>query len=189
MSMTDKEVRQWYDAHGMEYDAEDWGPKGDNGESLGKQSSERARVGREYVSPYDPHSLYELEHDEGGVVRLLWEQREDHAVLEAVEEFFAPHMAVMPGAKRRVLEEYLLGRRSQTDMAGELGVSQQAVSKQLRSAVRWVVRDIADDQRFHAEVAGDMETASTTDDAALAWTAFNTFWVRKFGTPWPLRGE
>jgi hypothetical protein len=180
-----KEVKQWYDAHGIEYLPEDWGERDDTGESIGKQSSIAQRVGRDKVPAFDPEVLNELEGDEGGVVTLLWEQREDHAVLAALEDFFAPYLSWMPSPKRRVLVEYLLGRRSQEDIAVELGVSQQAVSKQLRAAVRWVVREIA--RGVRADAPAVYVNGDSTDDE-LAWETFNDYWLERFGTPWPLRG-
>jgi hypothetical protein len=57
-------------------------------------------------------------------------------------------------------------------------VTQQAVSKQIRAAVRWAVKAIAD----------DTPGAGLYDDEELAWVAFNEYWEGRFGTPWPLRG-
>lgn len=178
--MTDKDIRQWYDAHGIEFKGEDWGPRGETGESSGRQNADPDRVGRDYVVSLDPAELYA--HDDGslGDIMLLWEQREDHEVLEAIEEFFAPYMSLMPFSKRRVLDEYLLARRTQADLAAEAGVSQQAVSKQLASAVRWLTRTIATDYP---------DRIAITDVAAqvYAWAVFNEFWLDRFGTPWPLK--
>lgn len=173
-----KEVRQWYDAHGIEFKDEDWGPRSETGESAGRQQADPDRVGREYVVSLDPADLYA--HDDGslGNIMLLWEQREDHEVLDAVEEFFAPYMSLMPFTKRRVLDEYLLARRTQADLAAEAGVSQQAVSKQLASSVRWLTRVIANDSGL---------SGSDREDSERAWFVFNEFWLDRFGTPWPLK--
>lgn len=188
--MTDKEVRQWYDAHGIEYLPEDWGDRDESGESAGKQSGRPERVGREPVVAYDPESLAQLEGKKqttrGGlgpdILTLLWEQREDHVVLAALEEFFTPYLSWMPAAKRRVLDEYLLGRRTQEDIAGELGVDQSTVSRHLRAAVRWVVRELGRDIRQ------DLPDDTDVSDDELAWDVFNLYWIRRFGTPWPLKG-
>jgi RNA polymerase sigma factor (sigma-70 family) len=182
--MNEKEIRQWYEANGLEYLPEDWGDRADNGESLGYQPLERDRIGHERVSiGFDEKKLEALE--EFGQVMLLWEQREDHEVLEAIEEFFTPYLASMPQAKRRVIDDYMYGRRTQQQIATALGVSQQAVSKQLAAALRWVIARIASDERLKFD---DDEDSSLIQDEELAWVAFNAFWERRFGTPWPLRG-
>jgi hypothetical protein len=176
MNATEKEVRQWYDAHGMEYLPEDWDRRDAVGESAGAQHADRDRVGREWVHTLDPEVMYDMETDEGGRIMLLWSQREDHEVLAAVEEFFTPYIALMPAAKRRVLDEYLLGHRSQEDIARELGVDQSTVSRRLWASARWLTRLVAQDTND-----------STATDEQRAWAVFNEFWLDRFGVDWPLR--
>jgi len=177
--VSDNGVREWYEAHGMEYLPGDWDERSETGESASYQRQEKQRVGDAAVrGGFDDRTLEQLE--SRGEVMLLWSQREDHEVLAALEEFFAPYMSSMPAAKRRVLEEYLMDRKSQSEIAAERSpeVTQQAISKQLRAAVQWVVKAIAD----------STPGAGLYDDEELAWEAFNAFWERRFGTPWPLRG-
>jgi hypothetical protein len=179
------DIRQWYEAHGMEYVAEDWGSRSDTGESTGRAPDVRERPHSGRVASYDGKAFEQME--DLGLVGFLWTQREDHDTLDALEEFFTPYLATMPHAKRRLIDGYIYNRRSQARLAETLGVSQQAVSKRLAAALRWLVKTIADEQRFLAEVAGDYETMSAEDEE-LAWHSFNTFWEGRFGTPWPLRG-
>jgi hypothetical protein len=176
--MNEAEVRQWYEANGMEYLPGDWDERSDTGESASYQPQSSERHHMKMAEMPDQDRLAEME-DEGKVM-LLWEQREDHEVLEALEEFFAPYMSSMPHAKRRVLEEFMMDRKSQSEIAGDRNpeVTQQAVSKQIRAAVRWAVKAIAD----------DTPGAGLYDDEELAWVAFNEYWEGRFGTPWPLRG-
>jgi len=177
--MSDNGIREWYEAHGMEYLPGDWDERSDTGESASVQQVRSDRFGQGHVyGGLDEAKLAFLEDE--GLVMLLWEQREDHEVLAALEEFFSPYMSAMPHSKRRVLEQYLMDRKTQSEIAAERdpAISQPAVSKQIRQAVQWVVKAIAD----------STPGAGLYDDEELAWEAFNAFWERRFGTPWPLRG-
>jgi hypothetical protein len=173
------DIRAWYEAHGMEYLPGDWDERSDTGESASYQRQEKDRIGGKAVrGGFDDAALEQAEED--GKVMLLWEQREDHEVLAALEEFFSPYMSAMPHAKRRVLEEYLMDRKTFEDIAGDRDptITKQAVHQQVKRAVAWVIKAIAD----------STPGAGLYDDEELAWVAFNEFWERRFGTPWPLRG-
>lgn len=179
MPANETELRQWYETHGMEYLPGDWDERFESGESASHQRVPQQNVGRRHVTIGADEARLAYYEDKG-LVMLLWEQREDHVVLEALEEFFAPYMSAMPHSRRRVLEEYLMDRRTLAEIADgrEPEVSKQAIHQQIRRAVSWMVKTIAD----------STPGAGLYDDEELAWEAFNAFWERRFGTPWPLRG-
>ncbi len=171
-------IRAWYKANGMEYLAEDWGARAENGESASQQSAEPDRIGREWVRTYDPHKLVRLEslEEDGVIVGLLFPTRtfEDVERNEALEEFFAQYLVRMTDKRFELLEDAILyaDAGTQAELAADRGISQQAVSKALRAAQEWLIREVAKDwpdpegselQRFEA--------------------VLNVYWQEKFGVP------
>ena len=173
----DKDVRRWYSENGVPYIDSDWGPRSETGEGLAADPA-LPREGHDRVSIRDENQLTRLE--EQGRLRFPWLERLDNDQLEALEEFLTPYMANLPRAQARVLDVWMYGRKSQRQVADELGITQANVSKRLRAAGRRMVREIAAVQRFMLEVVGE-DPLDDMDDGELAWCAFNTYWKRRFG--------
>ena len=128
--MNDKEIRKWYADHGVEYIPEDWGARGNKMNFMGTSM---------------PSYILMLE--EEGRAKPLWPQRGDgeREYVLALEDFFAPYIALLPRPKGNLIEEYMGMRRTQADLARSEHVSQQAVSKAMKAALRSLTRLIAKD--------------------------------------------
>ncbi len=179
MTDIDKDsIREWYKANGLEYLPEDWGARAENGESASPQTADPDRIGREWVRTYDPHKLVRLEslEEDGVIVGLLFPTRslEDAERNEALEAFFASYLVRMTDKRNELLEDAILyGEDStQAQLAAERGVSQQAVSKQLRAAQAWLVREVAKDWP---------DPEGTTEQRFEA--VLNAYWQERFGVP------
>ena len=110
----------------------------------------------------------------------MWHARtdEEREVLEALEDFFLPYIAVLPKEKASVLDQYLGQRRTQEEIAAAQGVSQQAVSKQLRTALRALINRIAADAHIHDE---HLFANHQQGNGELAWFVFESYWFERFG--------
>lgn len=169
-----KETKRWYAEHGFDVFPADWGERSATGEGLSHdrmRQEPRVSLTKDGLPPYR------------GL--LVWLQRteSDRQVVEAVEDFLVPYLALMPDPKRRILDSYFADRKTQEAVGEVLGVSHQAVSKQLRAAVRTLVRLIARDAARTATEATLLEE-NGYDDGARAWYVFARYWEERFGRPY-----
>lgn len=176
-----RDARRWYAKHGFDVIPEDWG-KRDQETGEGLENAGNAYWGERNRSDRVTRRGFESEFvwfENAGQLRALWTSRtdEEREVLEALEDFFTPYIALLPKEKASVLDQYLGQRRTQEQIADERGVSQQAVSKQLRAAFRALVRRIAQDAHSHDEdISKTFETP-----AEAAWFVFECYWYDRFG--------
>lgn len=175
--MNEKELRRWYAKNGMEYLAEDWGPRAENGESASIQTQEPERIGREWVALLDPEVLTELEGIGRGEVRPVFTDNRDlrdQASIEALEDFFETHLPVARGGRQEVLDLFLYDRLTLGEVALSRGVSKQAVAQQRMRVFKWVMRELA---------AQWPDPEGTTEQRA--WAVFVTYWRDRFGVEYP----
>jgi predicted DNA-binding protein YlxM (UPF0122 family) len=171
-----KDARRWYADHHIDVIPEDWGKRDpETGEGLENVGNAYwgEREGRTTLVP-----VRDLERLLGGKLQPIWRERSetDREFIEALEDFFLPYIAVLPKEKASVLDQYLGQRRTQEEIAAAQGVSQQAVSKQLRTALRALINRIAADAHIHDEYLHEEgETA-----AELAWFVFECYWYERF---------
>jgi hypothetical protein len=173
-----KDARRWYAEHHVDVIPEDWGKRdpetGEGLENVGHaywgDSGDARRSGLHRI-PGGDFLQFVVWLEEGGRVSPLWSGRtdEEREVIEALEDFFTPYIATLPKGKASVLDQYLGQRRTQEQIASARGVSQQAVSKQLRAAVRALVRRIAEDAPGYSE-----------DPSKSAWFVFERYWRNRF---------
>jgi predicted DNA-binding protein YlxM (UPF0122 family) len=181
-----KNARKWYAKHGFDVIPEDWGKRdpetGEGLENVGNAYWGESRDGRDRSVTRLPHGglhQFVVWLEDHNKLSTLWHERgeEEREVLEALEDFFTPYIATLPKEKASVLDQYLGQRRTQEQIADERGVSQQAVSKQLRAAFRALINRIAADAHIHDEYLniGPDGTASE-----LAWFVFECYWYERF---------
>jgi len=170
-----KFVRRWYAGHDMNVVSEDWGRRdpttGEGLENVGN-TYWGDRADRVTLLP-----MRDLERLLGEKLGPIWSPRtdEERKFIEALEDFFTPYIALLPKEKASVLDQYLGQRRTQEQIASAAGVSQQAVSKQLRAAARALMRRIAEDW---PENELDPERPSSEQ---RAWFVFQAYWYDRFG--------
>jgi len=176
-----KSARHWYAEHKVNVIPEDWGRRDPaTGEGLENAGSaywgERNRSDRVTKRGLMSELLW---FEDNGMLKALWHQRtdEEREFIEALEDFFTPYIALLPKEKASVLDQYLGLRRTQEQIADAAGVSQQAVSKQLRAAVRALVRRIAQDGGL-ATLPGNDHSIT---DSERAWFVFDRYWLDRFG--------
>jgi hypothetical protein len=183
VEVNEDEVKKWYRENGMEYIPSDWGPRSDTGESAGSDlpkdrfggNSEMAHS-REFPVHFWPNWAA----DENAGVGAMWPPREDQEEVDALDEFFAPYYLRLPQPKANLLMDYFGARNTQSELAGPSGVTQQAISKDLKSAVRALTRLIAED----CPTFNPPEDGRKRDDAEegrAAQEVLNTWWYERFG--------
>jgi hypothetical protein len=150
--MTDdlKDVKRWYREHDMEYIAEDWGARDpETGEGLENADVRggKWKGGRQASTAFLNFTQWLSWLEDQGVVEPLWRPRsvDDRAYVVALEDFFQPYLGLLPRPKGNLLAEYMGSRRTQADIAEATGRTQQAVSAQLKTALRALIRRIAED--------------------------------------------
>jgi len=178
MKRPPKDARRWYAEHRVNVIPEDWGRRdpetGEGLENVGDaywgERNHADRVTKRGVAS----ELLWFEDD--GLLTALWQPRtdEERELIEALEDFFTPYIALLPKEKASVLDQYLGQRRTQEQIASAAGVSQQAVSKQLRAAVRALIRLISADWELHDDFIN-------ITDEQRAWFVFEAYWYERFG--------
>ena len=172
------DVKRWYAEHGVEYIESDWGPRDpETGEGLGADPA-LPREGHDRVSIRDEQQLLRLE--EQGRLRFPWLERADATELAVLEDFLTPYIALLPRAQARVLDEWMYSRKSHREVAETLGMDHSNVTKRLRTAVRRLIREIANDQRFMLEIVGE-DPQDDVGDGELAWAVFLEYRKARLG--------
>ena len=172
--MNQKDIKKLYEKYGIEYLPEDWGKRSDTGEGL------------ENLPDPDRHSntssgwFAGLQDD--APFKVLWRARTEgeQEEIEALDEFFAPYLIRLPLAKQNLIHDYMGWRKTQTDIGREVGVSQQAVSKDLHAAVRALTRLVAEDDPMF-ERPRDNRRRSRHDENDAAMRVLNAWWFERFG--------
>ncbi len=142
MTFDNQEVKKWLADHGLPYDAEDWGPRSETGESIGKQTSDAERVGRTRINPYNPQKQGML------FFAPVWgEQRgvEDGAYLRALEEFFAPYIAMVSRPKGALLKQLMYEQKTYAEIGDDAGMTRQGAYAAISRAVQDLTKHIAQD--------------------------------------------
>ena len=184
--MDRKDIIKWYEENGMEYIPEDWGPRNEVGESLSNdhQGQEKGIGGTSKVAGgWFGANQWQLE--SGGIpFAPIWPPRtpEEQEYVEALDEFFTPYLARLPLAKANVILAYLGERKTQAEIGATQGITQQGVSKELRSAVRQLTRLVAlDDPDFTPP--RDARRRDYRAEADAAGRVLNVWWHERFATP------
>lgn len=167
--MTAKQIRKWYHDHKVAYVKDDW------------RSSERFPhwgISSTGASTMDTPYLEHLESE--GRAGSIWRPRNaaDREYVEALEEFFAPYVAILPRPKGNLITEYTGMRRTQASLAESKGVTQQAVSKALMSAMRALVHIIAKDDPAYVPPQ-DGRRRDFEGETQAAERVFVRFWLER----------
>jgi len=138
--MNDKDIKTWYRTHGMEYIAEDWGPRSDTGESTVAPRARALRVGREEVWSW--LSVPDDAEIAGAEQRTV----EERGYIEKLEAFFAPYIAMLPAHKGEVLRELINDRKTYGEIREDhkyphRSSAQRAVELATRALVRLIAQD------------------------------------------------
>lgn len=178
--MRKRDIKKWYSQHNMEYIPEDWGLRDpDTGEGLtGTSAADRRTNNKVHTGWFSPGYFA------GGrePFSALWRARTEfeQEEIEALDEFFAPYMIQLPLAKQNLIHDYMGWRKTQTEIGEETGISQQAVSKDLRAAIRQLTRLVAeDDPDFIPAPDGRKRNQALEDEAA--GRVLNAWWEKRFG--------
>lgn len=179
----DKDVVAWHLEHGIEYIPKDWGER----DAVTGEGLENA--GNEYWGEREHHSvsswpLTPAVLEAQAHRKTLWPPRSgsDRDVMDALEDFFEPYLSMLPRPKGNVVREYMGFRRTQSTIAERKGITQQAVSARLLSAVRHLTRIIAIDDPLYRELAAGDGRRSFQDEApAAAQRVLNVYWTKRFG--------
>jgi hypothetical protein len=135
-------VRKAYHDLGLPYLDEDWGPRSETGESVGRQSQdpERRDILRTVAATPDQMWWWERHH-------YPWRQRShsEEEWLLFLEGFFAPYIAMLSRPKGNLVRQ-VYGDRSTYAEAGALTrLSRQGAQQATERALRDLTRLIAND--------------------------------------------
>lgn len=145
--MSLKDIQRWYAKHGMRYEEEDWGPRSETGESDGKQVQEGERTKEVRSTDSTPSRMWWWERQV-----FPWKHRtlEDRDWVLALDEFFAPYLAMLPRPKGNLVQQIYGDLSTYQAVADETGVSRQAAHKATRKAVEQLTKLIAMDDHVYA---------------------------------------
>ena len=138
-----KDIRRWYHEHGLPYQEEDWGPRGLTGESAGPQVQEGERTKEVRSSASTPDRMWWWEKQQ-----FPWRKRtpSEQEWAEALEDFFTPYLAMLPGPKLRLMEHVFNDLRTYDEAAEEAGYfDRSGARKAVQGALRALTRLIAED--------------------------------------------
>lgn len=179
--MNDREVREWYRANGMAYVEDDWGPLSDTGESDGKQSIERERLGGDDTS----RRVLQLDtervvmYEDAGRVYPLWHTGrtpEERKRMEQLEDFLLPYIALLPRPKGELLRSVMNDQLSFEDVPGytDRHNARRAVKRALRALIKVIA---ADDPQFTPPPDGRRRDHDAEMSAARR--VFKTFLIKR----------
>ena len=169
--MNEMEIRQWHEANGIDYIEDDWGDRFDTGESAVALSTDREGLG-----PREQGNVFLLPFFSENV-RLVgaWgRDPEAQRRAEALEDFFAPYLAMLPTRQGDLVRQLMNDQLTLSEMAktGRL-YDRSHAQKNLRSALRALTRLIANDDP-------DFEPTNRPRDyeaeAAAAERVFDRYW-------------
>lgn len=175
--MDEKDIRRWYQQHGVEFIASDWKRDPETGESLYPDGLDAER--RDVTRLVD--STWMRFFEEG---QLPWFLPRDRDTVEALEEFFSPYIAMLPRPKGNVLRQLVNDTLTYQEIAEDRDVSRQGAWKQVNAAVTELVRLVArDDPAFTPPRDGRRRDKRA--ELASAAAVLNRFWKEKFGDVYP----
>lgn len=140
------DIRRWYQDNGVSYEKEDWGPRGENGESAGRQREKAERSGPDRVGGHDPTSEWWWERQ-----RAPWRERDVDEAQWAwkLEDFFAPYISLLSRPKGNLLRQLINDGRTYAEIGEYNGVTRQAAYAAVSRAVQDLTKLIAlDDPNF-----------------------------------------
>lgn len=143
--LTLKDIRRWYHKNRMPFEEEDWGPQAETGESIGPQTQDREREGRDGVrsSATTPDRMWWWEKQ-----RFPWRPRtsEEKRWLYALDAFFAPYLAMLPRPKGNLVRQVFGELLTYAEVADDEGLfDRSGARKRVLAAVRDLTRLIAND--------------------------------------------
>lgn len=137
--MTDKQVRKWYQDHGIEYIPSDWD---DSNERRGLKNWTSMHIGRE------PVYLWGGPFPDSSNDRPWWHARtaEEKVTAKQLEAFFAPYIAMLPRGKGELIRELVNDRKTYDQIAEDNKFYDRShAHRALRRAVQALVLLIAKD--------------------------------------------
>lgn len=151
--LTLADIRRWYHDHGMPFEEEDWGPRDETGESIGRQVQQPERSpGKDGSTSVrstaaTPDRMWWWEKQ-----RFPWRERsiEEKRWLYLLDAFFAPYLAMLPRQKGNLVRQVFGEGMTYTEVGEEAGIARQSAHEGVQRAVRDLTRLIAlDDPMFN----------------------------------------
>jgi predicted DNA-binding protein YlxM (UPF0122 family) len=179
--MNQKDIKKWYQQHGMEYIEEDWADDSLQPGDAGYQNPRSYRAKGTVADPIRLGLSKLMEHieQEGGLL-ILWGERDDRELVEVLEEFFDPYIAMLNYPKGNVLRQFINDRFTYAEAAEEGSLSRWGAWKQVRSAMREVVKLIAQDDLYPSRwKAPDRRQRYYAAEKEAAWRVFARFMERR----------
>lgn len=142
--MTLADIRRWYHDNGMAFHPEDFGVRAETGESIGPQTQDREREGRDGIrsSASTPDRMWWWEKQ-----RHPWRERSEGELewLYLLDQFFAPYIAMLPRPKGNLVRQVFGDRMTYAEVAEANGVKRQSAHEATKRAVQDLTRLIAED--------------------------------------------
>lgn len=140
--MNDADIRRWYHENKVPYLEEDWGPRGETGESIGPQSQVRERTDTTITAPTTPDHMWWWEKQ-----HFPWHRRSvsEKEWLRMLEDFFTPYLATMPRAKGNLLMQLYADLSTYAEIGERERIARQSAFEATRRALRDLTRRIAED--------------------------------------------
>ena len=176
--MDTKDIRKWYHDHGIPYEAEDWGPRSETGESDGHQPVDRERADRHNFvlsRAATPEELWWWEKH-----AILWRPRsgEEADWLQTLDDFFAPYLAMLPRAKGNLVRAIYGDLATYEEAAQAEGIARQSAHEATKRAVRDLTRRIAEDDPLFRPPP-DGRRRDYEDEARAARRVFMVYLARR----------
>ncbi|MES2155991.1 MAG: hypothetical protein V4510_12730 [bacterium] len=170
-----KDIRRWYQEHGMPYQEDDWGLRSATGESEGRQMQEPERGTRSSASTPDRMWWWEKQ-------QFPWRGRTpgEREWAETLEDFFTPYLALLPGPKLRLMEQVFNDTRTYAEVGEESGISRQGAHQSVQRALRALTRVIAEDNP-NWESTGDGRSRDYDDEEEAARFVFVKYVTDRLG--------
>lgn len=162
--MNDKEIREWYQANGMEYIAEDWDADAPQVQEPERHGGMRARtIEPNMVLAVHPHRT-----------------PEERTRMEALEDFFEPYISMLPRPKGELIRQLINDQKTyeairQDEGRASRGSTINAGKRALQALLRLIAND---DPDFTPPADGrrrdyEAERAAAERVFARYWTGVN----------------
>ena len=148
--MTTRDIARWYHKHGIPYERDDWGPRGETGESEGEQMQRPEQAysasdrGSNNVRSTDatPGNMWWWEGKP-----FPWRQRthSERAWIAALEGFFTPYLAMLPRPKGNLIREVFNDTKTYQEVADDNHMARQSAHEAVQRAVQDLTKLIAKD--------------------------------------------
>jgi hypothetical protein len=175
---TMKDIRRWYHDHGIPYQEDDWGPRDEVGESIGRQVEEGERTREVRSSASTPDRMWWWEKQQ-----FPWRERtpSEREWANTLEDFFTPYLAMLPGPKLRLMEQVFNDTRTFAEVA-EAGAyaDRSGPRKAVQRALRDLTRRIAEDNP-HWEPPADARRRNYAEEEEAARFVFVKYVTDRLG--------